>query len=322
MGFDALAKRYSAVVVCLMLAVAAYFQASGLGQLVGVLLAPADMVPAARGATPRVAAAPRDPDRDTSAAAILDRNPFDSVTGPLTARPANLPQEGDVAPSADPYRDPPCGVVRAVLIAASEDPEWSFAALTGPDGKTVLRRRGEDFFGGKVNFIGDLRPEDRSESGVWDRVWLTAPNGTRCQLQLGAKPPPGMAAPPPPPPPGGGLSPDLMSKIRKTGEHSFDVDRSAVDSLLANPAELMKTRVVPDKEGDKVVGLKLFGIKPSSLLGTLGIENGDRLSSINGFEMNDPQTMMEAYSKLLHADHLAVSVVRGGQPMNLDFSIK
>jgi general secretion pathway protein C len=325
MGLDALAKRYSTVVVCLMLAVAAYFQASGVGQLVGVLLAPAEVVRGApSSASP--ASSSRDPDRDTSAAAILDRNPFDSVTGPLTARTANLPQ-GDVAPGADPYRDPPCGVVRAVLIAASKDPEWSFAALTGPDGKTVLRRRGEEFFGGKVDFIGDLRKDDRSESGVWDRVWLTAPNGTRCQLQLGAKPPPGMASPAPPasssaPPPGGGLPPDLMSKIRKTGEHSFDVDRSAVDALLANPAELMKTRVVPDKEGDKVVGLKLFGIKPSSLLGVLGIENGDRLAGINGFEMNDPQTMMEAYGKLLHADHLAVSVVRGGKPLNLDFSIK
>lgn len=321
MGLDALAKRYSTVVVCLMLAVAAYFQASGLGQLVGALLVPAAMVSGVPSGLARARASARDPDRDTSATAILERNPFDSVTGPLTARTGNLPAGGDVAPGADPYRDPPCGVVRAVLIAASDDPEWSFAALTGPDGKTVLRRRGEEFFGGKVNFIGDLRPQDRSESGVWDRVWLTAPNGTRCQLQLGAKPPQGKG-PPPPPPPSGGPPSEIMSKIRQTGAHSFDVDRSAVDALLANPAELMKTRVVPDKEGDRVVGIKLFGIKQGSLLGSLGIENGDRLSSINGFEMNDPQTMMEAYGKLLHADHLAVNVVRGGQPVSFDFNIK
>ena len=100
------------------------------------------------------------------------------------------------------------------------------------------------------------------------------------------------------------------------------MDRSAVDALIANPAELMKIRVVPDKEGDRVVGLKISGIKPGSLLGMLGMENGDRLTSINGFEMNDPQKMLEAYSKLLRADHLTASVVRNGKPMNLDFSIK
>ncbi len=84
----------------------------------------------------------------------------------------------------------------------------------------------------------------------------------------------------------------------------------------------MKVRVIPEKEGDRMVGMKLMGIKPGSLLGALGIQNGDRLTSINGFEMNDPQKMLEAYSKLLRADHLTASVVRNGQPMNLDFSIK
>ncbi len=113
-----------------------------------------------------------------------------------------------------------------------------------------------------------------------------------------------------------------MGKIRKTGEHEFEVDRSAVDALMANPADLMKTRVVPEKEGDRVVGLKLYGIRPNSLLGALGIENGDRLSSINGFEMNDPQKMLEAYSKLMRAEHLSANVVRNGKPMSLEFSIK
>ena len=41
---------------------------------------------------------------------------------------------------------------------------------------------------------------------------------------------------------------------------------------------MKSARIVPEKEGDKVVGIRLFGIRPDSLLGTLGIENGDRLS--------------------------------------------
>jgi len=113
-----------------------------------------------------------------------------------------------------------------------------------------------------------------------------------------------------------------MSKIHKVSEHEFEVDRSAVDALIANPAELMKTRVVPEKVGDQVVGLKLFGIKDDSLLGGIGLQNGDRLQSINGFEMNDPQKMLEAYTKLLHADHVSASVMRNGQPVTLDYSIK
>jgi general secretion pathway protein C len=213
-------------------------------------------------------------------------------------------------------------VAKVVLIASSEDPAWSFAAIMGPDGKTVLRRRGEDFFGGKVTFIGDQRPTPHPEGevrGLWDRVWLTAPTGMRCQLQLGAKGPPGRQGAAPPPPAAGGA---LAGHVRQRGEREFDVDRSAVEALIASPAELMKTRVTPVKEGDRVVGLKLGGIRPDSALGAIGLQNGDQLSSINGFEMNDPQKMLEAYSKLLHADHLTVSLVRSGKPMSLDFSVK
>ncbi len=157
MGFDALIKRYSPLVVCLMLGIAAYFQASGLGVLIGAIIAPASAMPPSRGGGPRLPLA-RDTERDLFATAILDRNPFDSVTGPLTAREATLPDAGARPSDADPYRDPPCDVARVVLITSSSDPEWSFAAITGPDGKTALRRRGEDFFGGKVTFIGDQRP--------------------------------------------------------------------------------------------------------------------------------------------------------------------
>ena len=317
MGLDALAKRYSALVVCLMLGVAAYFQASGVGKLIGVLLMPASAVAPGREAVSSIVVA-HGGDRDIHAKAILDRNPFDHVTGPLYPQPAGDHAGGDVAPGADPYRDPPCDVIRAVIIASSSDPAWSFAALTGPDGKTVLRRRGEDFFGGKVDFIGSQHEAEPGENDrrSWDRVWLTAPNGQRCMLELGAKPLTKMAGGPPPP-----AGPN-DGKIRRIGEHEFEVERSAVDALIANPAELMKVRVTPDKDGDRVLGLKLQGIKPGSLLGSLGIENGDRLTGINGFEMNDPAKMLEAYSKLLHADRVTASVVRNGKPVNLDFSIK
>jgi general secretion pathway protein C len=327
MGFDGFAKRSAPIAVCMMLALAAYFQASGLMQLVGGILAPANMVPPFRAAS-FVLPSLTGSERDLHATSILERNVFDHITGPIIDGPKDHTggEKADAeAPGTDWYKDPPCEVAKVVLIVSSEDPAWSFAAITGPDGKTALRRRGEEFFGGKVAFVGDQRPSPHPEDevrGLWDRVWLTAPNGSRCQLQLGAKLPgrPTMAPPGPPP---GGLSPDLASKIRKRGEHEFDVDRTAVDALIANPAELMKTRVTPVKDdGGRVVGLRLGGIRSDSVLSAIGLQNGDQLTSINGFEMNDPQKMLEAYSKLMRADHLAVSVLRNGKPVSLDFSIK
>src|SRR5438477_9398799 len=81
MGFDMVLKRYFAGVVLVLVAVAAYFQASGITELVGSVLAPGDVAPARSGAQAVVRAhALATSEHVTSARAVLDRNPFDSVT--------------------------------------------------------------------------------------------------------------------------------------------------------------------------------------------------------------------------------------------------
>jgi general secretion pathway protein C len=329
MGFDALFKRYFVAVVCLLIGMAAYFQASGMGALVAssVALDPSS-VPTAPFVVPRPAAPAANPDHTTTAAAIISRNPFDSVTGPLDGKPPELPDlaKPEADTTRDPYADPDCDVAKALLVVASDDPQWSFAALAGSDGKSQLRRQGDEIGGYTVAFIGDRRTvEQRREATreLMDRVWLTGPSGQRCQIRVGGKAPVKGTPPPKTDKPKSGVPKEIADKIHKLSETEFNVERGVVDSILENQAELMKSaRIVPEKEGDKVVGIRLFGIKPESLLGTLGIENGDRLQSINGFEMGDPQKALEAYTKLRTADHLQVSVNRHGKPVNIDFNIK
>src|SRR4029077_3087460 len=92
---------------------------------------------------------------------------------------------------SDPFHAPECEGVKVLVIAASANPDWSFAALeTQKDkGKSILGRRGGEVEGKTVRFVG------------WDRVWMTS-GSQLCQTQM-FKPPPGAstAAPPPPPPP-------------------------------------------------------------------------------------------------------------------------
>ena len=44
-----------------------------------------------------------------------------------------------------------------------------------------------------------------------------------------------------------------------------------------------------------------------------GAGTGDVLTGINGFEMNDPQKMLEAYTKLARADQLTATVMRAAR---------
>lgn len=325
MGIDALLKRFFPAVVLVLIGIAAYFQASGMGQLVAssVAVDPSSIPTAV--AAPKIAPgpAPANTDHSTSGSAILSRNPFDSVTGPLDGKP--VPTDEPSAPpppdnSGDPNEDPYCDAVKVILITWSEDPSWSFAALAGGDGKSTLRRVGDDLNGYKVHDIG------------WDTVWLMSGSNQRCRAVVGGKPPPGKTASapamkdpnePPPMPTSkskrGKVPPEIASKIHKISDTHFSVERTVIDQVLEKQAELMRSvRVVPGKDGTG-----LYGIRPDSLLGMLGLENGDSLVSINGFEMTtDPSKALEAYTRLRTSDHLTVSILRRGKPTNIDVDIK
>jgi len=321
MAFDKLLKRHFWAVIMALVAIAAFLDAQGIMHVVGASLGADEKQLAAPPLMMRLpAAAGSAGPHATSAEPILARNPFDSVTGPLnavaSAEVAEAPPEPDMT---DPFGAPDCDGVRVLVIAASPDPDWSFAALesNAEKGKSVLRRRGGEIGGKKVTFVG------------WDRVWLTS-GSQLCQSQM-FKPPPSASAPAAAPAPaapvaaGGaaGVSDDIKNGIQKVSATEFNVDRGIVDKILENQAELMKqARIVPEQENGKVVGIRLFGVRPDTLLGVLGMENGDRLQSINGFDMTSPEKALEAYARLRTADHMTVAINRKGSNMNLDYNIK
>ena len=323
MPLDQILKRHFWAVIVVLVAMAAFLDAQGIMHIVGASLGADEATLAVPPLMARLPAAPASATpHATSAEPILSRNPFDSVTGPLNLAPPPAPTDSTPPPPpepTDPYSAPVCDGVQVLIIAASPDPDWSFAALETPEdkGKSFLRRRGGDIGGKTVKYIG------------WDRVWLTSASQL-CQAQMFKPPtPPGASAapaPPPPPPSAGGASAvgdDIKNGIQKIGANEYNIDRGVVDKILENQAELMRqARIVPERENGKVVGIRLFGVRPDTLLGTLGMENGDRLEKINGFDMASPEKALEAYARLRTADHLTVSVNRRGQPMNLDFNIK
>jgi general secretion pathway protein C len=117
--------------------------------------------------------------------------------------------------------------------------------------------------------------------------------------------------------------PDIAARIQRVSDTEFNVDRAVVDKILENQAELMRSaRIVPEQKDGKVVGIRLFGIRPDTLLGTLGFQNGDRLESINGFNMASPEKALEAYARLRTASNLNVKINRRGQTSSIDYRIK
>jgi len=323
MAVDQVLKKNFWLVLGPLVAIAAFLHAQGVMQLIGVGVQPDEKQLITPPAAARVAPSTASSARSTSSEAILARNPFDHVTGPL--RMPVTADDGTVAASSnldtsDPWSVPACDGVKVVMIAASRDQDWSMAAITGSDGKSELRRRGMEVGGKKVYYVG------------WDRVWFDN-GGQLCQAKVFAAPPVVAAAPtasaPAPvssaPTSGGAksLDPAIAKGIQKVSATEYNIDRGTLDKILENQADLMRqARVVPEQENGRTVGIRLFGVRPDTLLGNLGMENGDRLQTINGFDMSSPEKALEAYARLRTADKLTVQINRRGQNINLDYNIK
>ena len=210
------------------------------------------------------------------------------------------------------------------IVTESVDPLLSVAALQAPgDPRPRLHRVGDNVGGKKVEFIGYNSRENTPA------VWLSS-GSTLCQAMLfKTQPtlPPASAsadpAQPPPRPPIDNLLAAVKSQIQKVSDTEFNIDRSVVDKILENQAELMKsTRIVPDTKDGKVLGIRLFGIKTDSLLAALGLQTGDRLASINGFNMGSPEKALEAYARLRTASQLDIVVNRHNADVSIVHHIK
>jgi general secretion pathway protein C len=334
-ALDTLIKKFFPAIIGVIIALIAYLQASGLVELVAQAVFSVEQtdVPPENPRPRSGSVSSHTPPK--SASKVIAHNFFDHETDlnpkpAPTVDPASLneakPPTG--IDTSDPLNVEQCAGVEVQIITESPDPTWSIAVLKGPkEERPFLRRVGDKVEDFEVQYIGYNRLQ-RSPA-----VWMSQSNRL-CQSLLfttsETAPSASSAAPSTPPPASTGkaeqseVSDDIAKGIEKVSETEFNVDRSVVDSILENQAQLMRSaRIVPEKGADgKTVGIRLFGVRPNTLLGTLGLQNGDRLETINGFEMASPEKALEAYARLRSANELTIKITRRGQPVTLDFNIK
>ena len=111
--------------------------------------------------------------------------------------------------------------------------------------------------------------------------------------------------------------------VKKIDDTKYDIERQLVDKILADPTVAARSaRIVPSIKDGKPNGFKMYAIRPNSLFAKIGLQNGDTITSINGMDMSSPDKALEVYTKVRSASSLSVSVIRRGQPVNMDYSIK
>ncbi len=84
----------------------------------------------------------------------------------------------------------------------------------------------------------------------------------------------------------------------------------------------MQARIVPAFKDGVATGFKLFSIRPDSLYTKIGIQNGDVIKRINGFDINSPDKALEVYTKLKESNRIEIEIDRNGANVRKTYNVR
>jgi general secretion pathway protein C len=318
-------KKYGWVANLVLLAVAAWLLARTVNTAVGAAIRPTPRVGDA--GSPAAAAAP--------AFASLD---VDKLYPLIGLKPPPVPVRGEEPAAPPPPKTcsdlmaPPVATsLRAQLVAGivTEKPTWSTAVVIDTSNRqTRSYAIGEEIQGAKLLSVERILDERDSTGRGFRVAAIVCHDGRKEYIDFdtgggGGAPPPapnvGVAPVPPPPSTAAAADPD---GIKKTAENRYDVKKSLLDGTLSNLNSVAtQARIVPSFKNGVANGFKVFSIQPNSFYSAIGVENGDVIQKINGYEINSPDKALEIYQKLREARHVTVDIERNGQVIRKEYNV-
>jgi general secretion pathway protein C len=323
---DLFFRKYAWTANLLLLLLAAWFSARIVNTLVGALIRPrpqADLtVPASPGARP-------------PAPVVLDDGKLYHLIG--VEPPAQVAESGPVQAPRRPQNCADAGarpvrselrlsLVAAVLADPARASLATIADLNTRENKVV--GVGDRISSAELLGLERLRPDGGDLTGNAFRLvavicndgtkeYVEPDGGSSGEIAAAGLPNLGNSPVPRPVPPGAG-----MDGVRAVGGNRYEIDRKVIDTTLSDMNQIAtQARIVPSFKNGVANGFKLFSIQPGSLYSSIGVENGDVIQRINGYEINSPEKALELYQKLRESSHVTIELERNGQPVRKEYSI-
>ena len=297
-------QRYSWALNLLAVVVGAYLAARIVTTIAAGAIAPKPAVVHQVGAATPAAAAPQRVELDADRVAKL----FD-VPLPKPAAAGEAQEEPKRGWNKVPVRSSLRGTLIGTAIA--DPPKYSLCQISNPDqNETQVYGIGDRYQGARIYGIEQKRvliDHDGANEYI-DDSGGGAPN-------IGVVP---MAVPGVPPAPAAN-----DGGVKQVSENQYTVARSTINGALNDLSTLAtQARIVPSFKNGVANGFKLFSIVPDSLYAKIGVQNGDVIRRINGYEMNSPDKALEIYQKLRDASRIEIELERRGETLRKSYSIE
>ncbi len=251
------------------------------------------------------------PAKRVAAATMMDLERVAKLLGlPLPEPEPDVeePTEAKVDLSSEPVKS----TLRVKLLGTlvSENmPEWSVASI-----QDVVTLKTTTYMPGDLIQNAEVVEIER------ERVIII--NNSRKEFidgsgEAGAPPPIAMA-----PPPRKEEKGKPGEGVKQLDENTYEIPRAEIDKTLANLNDIaMQARIVPAFKDGVAQGFKLFSIRQDSIYSKIGIQNGDVIKRINGFDLNSPEKALEVYSKLKESGRIDIEVERNGAALRKTYNV-
>ncbi|NNB87893.1 general secretion pathway protein GspC [Corallococcus exiguus] len=248
-----------------------------------------------------------------SGLATIDAERLSRLTGVKLPAEEVAVKEPTTRPDFDANAPPAKSGLRVKLLGTlvAGNPDWSFASIQDMNTqRSQTYMIGNDLMGATVMEI--------------ERERVIINNNGRREF-IDGQPGDGAVAAYTPPPTAPTATPtnNLGNGIKSTGENEYEVPKAEIDKTLSNLNDVaMQARIVPAFKDGQAVGFKLFSIRPDSIYSKIGVQNGDVIRRINGFDMNSPEKALEIYSKLKDSSRIEIEIERNGAPIRKSYNVR
>ncbi len=226
-------------------------------------------------------------------------------------------------------RAPPAKTgLRAQLVAGvvAEQPRWSIASITDLSTReTRIYGIGDAVLGAQLLSVERIRDERDATGAGFKVAAIVCNNGSKEYIDFEPSDGSAVAAAPnigvfAPTEEIGPANP--AEGVRKVADNRYEIKRGVIENALSNLNNIAtQARIVPSFKNGVSNGFKLFSIQPGSLYSSIGVENGDVIQKINGYEINSPDKALEVYQKLRESRHITLEIERNGQVIRKEYNV-
>jgi general secretion pathway protein C len=110
--------------------------------------------------------------------------------------------------------------------------------------------------------------------------------------------------------------------ITRQGD-TITTDKATVTGAIFRIGDIMKgLKAGPYSEDGKKTGIAIAELNEQGILKEIGVKQGDIIKSVNGFTLNSPYQIFNAYRRLKDKDELKVEITRKGSPLTLTYRVE